>query len=153
MKRVAVAPFELKLGPNESYGRAASVKPPPGAKKTRIRAKIRVKLQGSAAWAQPLKSAAPRSSEVTPACRISIQSLLSFSSTGPAPAADPPNSGPPTPSKCLKNRPQNSTQKSMPTNTPKGPNRLPKGTPNGAQITPKQLFCTKTRDLDFCCYL
>ena len=49
-----MAPFELKLGPNESYGRAASVKPPPGAKKAQIRAKIRVKLQGSAAWAQPL---------------------------------------------------------------------------------------------------
>ena len=57
VKRVAMAPFELKLvklGPNESYGRAASVKPPPGAKKAQIRAKIRVKLRGSAAWAQPL---------------------------------------------------------------------------------------------------
>ena len=43
-KRVAVAPFELKLGPNGSYGRAASVKPPPGAKKAQIRAKIIVKL-------------------------------------------------------------------------------------------------------------
>ena len=59
MKRVAVVPFELKLGPNESYGRAASVKPPPGAKKTQIRAKIIFKLQGSAAWAQPLKLAKP----------------------------------------------------------------------------------------------
>ena len=54
MKWVAVAPFELKLGPNESYRRAASVKPPPGAKTAQIRAKIVVKLQGSAAWAQPL---------------------------------------------------------------------------------------------------
>ena len=54
VKWVAVAPFELKLGPNESYGRAASVNPPPGAKKAQIRAKIRVKLQGSAAWGQPL---------------------------------------------------------------------------------------------------
>ena len=54
-KRVAVAPFELKIGPNGSYGRAASVKPTPGAKKAQIRAKIAVKLQGSAAWAQPLK--------------------------------------------------------------------------------------------------
>ena len=42
------------FGPNESYGRAASVKPPPGAKKARIRANFFVKLQGSA-WAQPLK--------------------------------------------------------------------------------------------------
>ena len=55
MKWVAVAPFELKLGPNESYARAASVKPPPGANKAQIRAKIIGKLQGSAAWAQPLK--------------------------------------------------------------------------------------------------
>ena len=54
-KRVAMAPFELKFSPNESYRRAASVEPPPGAKKAQIRAKIRVKLQGSAAWAQPLK--------------------------------------------------------------------------------------------------
>ena len=54
VKRVAVAPFELKLGPHKSYGRSASVKPPPGAKNAQIRAKIRVKLQGSAAWAQPL---------------------------------------------------------------------------------------------------
>ena len=54
-KRVAVAPFELKLGANESYGRAASVKPPPGAKKAQIRGKIIVQLQGSAAWARPLK--------------------------------------------------------------------------------------------------
>ena len=46
VKWVAVAPCELKLGPNESYGRAASVKPPPGAKKAQIRAKIIVKLQG-----------------------------------------------------------------------------------------------------------
>ena len=30
-KRVAVAPFELKLSPNESYGRATSVGTPPGA--------------------------------------------------------------------------------------------------------------------------
>ena len=43
-KRVVVAPFELKLGPNESYGRPASVKPPPGAQKAQIRAKIIVKL-------------------------------------------------------------------------------------------------------------
>ena len=43
-KRVAVAPFEPKIGPNESYGRAASVGTPPGAKKTQIRAKILVKL-------------------------------------------------------------------------------------------------------------
>ena len=43
-KWVAVAPFELKLGPNESYGRAASVGTPPGAKKAQIRAKIIVKL-------------------------------------------------------------------------------------------------------------
>ncbi|MZH46805.1 MAG: hypothetical protein F3739_07250 [Nitrospinae bacterium] len=50
-----MAPFELKLGPNESYGLSASVKPPPGAKKAQIRAKIIVKLQGSAARAQPLK--------------------------------------------------------------------------------------------------
>ena len=57
MKRVAVAPFELKLGPNESYGRAASVKPPPGAKQAQIRAKIIVKLKGSAAWAQHASSA------------------------------------------------------------------------------------------------
>ena len=33
VKGVAAAPFELKLGPKESYGRAASVNPPPGAKK------------------------------------------------------------------------------------------------------------------------
>ena len=44
MKWVAVAPFELKLGPNESYGRAASVKPPPGATKAQIRANMIVKL-------------------------------------------------------------------------------------------------------------
>ena len=44
MKWVAVAPFELKLGPNESYGRAASVGTPPGAKTAQIRAKIIVKL-------------------------------------------------------------------------------------------------------------
>ena len=50
MKWVAVAPFELKLGPNESHGRAASVNPPPGGKKAHIQAKIIVKLQGSAAW-------------------------------------------------------------------------------------------------------
>ena len=43
-KRLAVAPFELKLGPNESYGRAASVGTPPGVKKSQIRAKIIVKL-------------------------------------------------------------------------------------------------------------
>ena len=55
VKWVAMPPFELKLGPNESSGRAASVKPPPGAKQAQIRAKIRVKLQGSAAWGQPLK--------------------------------------------------------------------------------------------------
>ena len=44
MKRVAVAPFELKIGPDESYGRAASVGTPPGAKTAQIRAKIIVKL-------------------------------------------------------------------------------------------------------------
>ena len=44
VKRVAVAPFELKIGPNESYGRAASVGIPPGAKTAQIRAKIRVNL-------------------------------------------------------------------------------------------------------------
>ena len=43
-KRVAMAPFELKLGPNESYRRAASVGTPPGAKTAQIRAKIIVKL-------------------------------------------------------------------------------------------------------------
>ena len=43
-KRVAVAPFELKIGPNESYGRAASVGTPPGAKTAQIRAKIIAKL-------------------------------------------------------------------------------------------------------------
>ena len=43
-KRVAVVPFELKLGPNGSYGRAASVGTPPGAKKAQIRANIIVKL-------------------------------------------------------------------------------------------------------------
>ena len=43
-KRVAVAPFELKLGPNESYGRAASVKATLGAPKAQIRANIMVKL-------------------------------------------------------------------------------------------------------------
>ena len=30
-KRVAVAPFELKLGPNGSHRRAASFEPSPGA--------------------------------------------------------------------------------------------------------------------------
>ena len=55
MKRVVVAPFELKICANESYVRAASVKPTPGAQKAQIRTKITVKLQGSAAWAQPLK--------------------------------------------------------------------------------------------------
>ena len=60
MKRVAVAPFELKIGANESYRCAASVKPPPGTKKAQIRAKIRVKLEGSAAWAQPLKLSTPK---------------------------------------------------------------------------------------------
>ena len=44
MKRVVVAPFELKLGPNESYGRAASVGTPPRAKNPQIQAKIIVKL-------------------------------------------------------------------------------------------------------------
>ena len=43
-KRVAVAPFELNIGPNESDGRAASVGTPPGAKTAQIRAKIIVKL-------------------------------------------------------------------------------------------------------------
>ena len=45
MKWVAMAPFELEIGPNESYGRAASVKPPPGDKKAQIRAKIIVRLR------------------------------------------------------------------------------------------------------------
>ena len=44
MKWVAVAPFELKIGANESYGRGASAGTPPGAKTTQIRAKIRVNL-------------------------------------------------------------------------------------------------------------
>ena len=44
VKWVAVVPFELKLGPNESYGRAASFGTPPGATKAQIRAKIIVKL-------------------------------------------------------------------------------------------------------------
>ena len=35
-KRVTMAPFELKLGPNESYGRAASVGSPPGAQNDNI---------------------------------------------------------------------------------------------------------------------
>ena len=43
-KRVAVAPFELKIGPNESYRRAASVGTPPGSRKAQIRANIAVKL-------------------------------------------------------------------------------------------------------------
>ena len=50
MKRVAVAPFELKLGPNKSYRRAASVKPLPGAPKAQIRAKIRVILWLGSRW-------------------------------------------------------------------------------------------------------
>ena len=49
-KRVAVAPFELNLGPNESYGRAASVGTPPGAKTAQIRAKIIVKLPIHRPW-------------------------------------------------------------------------------------------------------
>ena len=44
VKWVAVAPFELKLGPNESYRRAASVETPPGAKTAQIQAKIRAYL-------------------------------------------------------------------------------------------------------------
>ena len=40
-KRVAVAPFELKLGANGSYGRAASVGTPPEAKTAQIRAKTK----------------------------------------------------------------------------------------------------------------
>ena len=44
VKWVAVAPFELKIGSNESYRRAASVGTPPGAKKAQIRAKIIFKL-------------------------------------------------------------------------------------------------------------
>ena len=44
-KRVAVSLFALKLGPNESYGRAASVKTPPRAQKAQIRAKIIVRLR------------------------------------------------------------------------------------------------------------
>ena len=43
-KRGVVAAFELKLGPNESYRRAASVGTPPGAQKAQIRVKIIVKL-------------------------------------------------------------------------------------------------------------
>ena len=39
-KRVAVAPFELNIGPNESYRRAASARTPPGAKTAQFRAKI-----------------------------------------------------------------------------------------------------------------
>ena len=39
VKWVAVAPFERKIGPNESYGRAASVGAVPGAKTAQIRAK------------------------------------------------------------------------------------------------------------------
>ena len=39
-----MAPFELKIGPNESYGRAASVGTPAGAKTAQIRAEIRVNL-------------------------------------------------------------------------------------------------------------
>ena len=49
-KRVALAPFELTLGPNESYGRAASIKPPPGAKKAQNRAKIIVILWLGSRW-------------------------------------------------------------------------------------------------------
>ena len=41
VKRVAVAPFELKLGANGSYRRAASVGTPPGAKTAQIRAKTK----------------------------------------------------------------------------------------------------------------
>ena len=44
MKWVAVAPFELKLGPSESYGRAASIETPPRAQAAQIRAKITVNL-------------------------------------------------------------------------------------------------------------
>ena len=44
LKWVAVAPFELKLGPNESYRRAASVETPPRAQTAQIRAKITVNL-------------------------------------------------------------------------------------------------------------
>ena len=40
VKRVAVAPFELKISANEPYGRAASVKPPPGAKRPRFEPKL-----------------------------------------------------------------------------------------------------------------
>ena len=43
-KRVAVAPLELKLSPNESYGRAASVGTPAGAQKAQIQATIIIKL-------------------------------------------------------------------------------------------------------------
>ena len=43
-KRVTMAPFKLKPGPNGSYGRAASVGTPPGAQKAQIRTKIIVKL-------------------------------------------------------------------------------------------------------------
>ena len=49
VKWVVVAPFELKIGPNKSYRRATSVKPPPGAKKAQIRAKIIVKF--ASGWA------------------------------------------------------------------------------------------------------
>ena len=40
VKRVAVAPFELKIGPNESYGHAASVKPLPEPKRPRFEPKF-----------------------------------------------------------------------------------------------------------------
>ena len=49
-KRVDVAPFELKLGPNESYGRTASVGIPPGAKKVKRRTNIIIKLPIHRPW-------------------------------------------------------------------------------------------------------
>ena len=52
-KRVAVAPFDLKISQNESYRRAASVGTPSGAKTAQIRAKITVNLPPGALWATP----------------------------------------------------------------------------------------------------
>ena len=51
VKWVAVAPLEVKLGPNESYRHTAFVKPPPGATKAQIRGKIIV--TSASGWAAP----------------------------------------------------------------------------------------------------